>query len=78
MVQTKCGIRFEDDPKGAPARYDYSKEHILRTVEGSLKRLGTDYVDFLLLHRRTRWWSPRRWPPRSTVWRRTERCDSSA
>ncbi|HET6487359.1 MAG TPA: aldo/keto reductase, partial [Spirochaetia bacterium] len=51
MVQTKCGIRFEDDPKGAPARYDYSKEHILRTVEGSLKRLGTDYVDFLLLHR---------------------------
>lgn len=43
FVQTKCGIR-----KGM---YDFSKEHILASVEGSLKRLGTDYVDALLLHR---------------------------
>jgi len=34
-----------------PARYDYSKQHILSTVEGSLRRLKTDYVDILLLHR---------------------------
>ncbi len=51
LVQSKCGIRFEDDPKGTPFRYDFSKEHILRSVEGSLRRLGTDYLDFLLLHR---------------------------
>ena len=43
VLQTKCGIR--------PDRYDFSKEHILESVEGSLRRLGTDHVDFLLLHR---------------------------
>ena len=52
ILQTKCGIRFPDDPvKGVPHRYDFSKEHILASVEGSLKRLQTDYVDCLLLHR---------------------------
>ncbi|TDT62759.1 aldo/keto reductase [Fonticella tunisiensis] len=43
IIQTKCGIR-----KGF---YDFSKEHILNSVEGSLKRLRTDYIDILLLHR---------------------------
>ena len=43
ILQTKCGIR-----KGA---FDFSKEHILAAVDGSLKRLQTDYVDVLLLHR---------------------------
>lgn len=43
MIQTKCGIR-----KGY---FDFSKEHILASVEGSLKRLKTDYIDVLLLHR---------------------------
>ena len=43
VIQTKCGIR-----KGC---YDFSKEHILDAVEGSLRRLRTDYVDVLLLHR---------------------------
>ena len=52
IVQTKCGIRFENDPvPGVPLRYDYSHDHIMRAVEGSLRRLGTDYVDILLLHR---------------------------
>ncbi len=52
FVQGKCGIRFEDDPRpGAPQRYDFSEEHILRSVEGSLRRLGTEYLDVLLLHR---------------------------
>ena len=31
--------------------YDCSKEHILESVEKSLKRLGTEYLDVLLLHR---------------------------
>lgn len=43
ILQTKCGIR--------PGRFDFSKEHILASVDASLARLKTDYVDFLLLHR---------------------------
>ena len=43
IVQSKCGIR--------QGRFDFSKEHILASVEGSLKRLNTDYLDVLLLHR---------------------------
>lgn len=42
-VQTKCAIR-----RGC---YDFSKEHILNSVNASLKRLRTDYIDVLLLHR---------------------------
>lgn len=52
IVQSKCGIRFKGDPREtSPARYDFSTEHIISAVEGSLKRLGTDYLDILLLHR---------------------------
>jgi predicted oxidoreductase len=43
LLQSKCGIR-----KGA---FDFSKEHILAAVDGSLQRLRTDYLDVLLLHR---------------------------
>ncbi|MDX8044470.1 aldo/keto reductase [Gracilibacillus sp. S3-1-1] len=43
VIQTKCGIR--------QGFFDFSKEHIVSSVEGSLKRLKTDYVDILLLHR---------------------------
>lgn len=43
VIQTKCGIR--------PGFFDFSKEHILASVDGSLKRLKTDYIDILLLHR---------------------------
>lgn len=43
VVQTKCGIR--------DGFYDFSAEHIRASVEGSLRRLRTDYVDLLLLHR---------------------------
>lgn len=43
ILQSKCGIR--------PGQYDFSKEHILSSVEGSLKRLNTEYLDVLLLHR---------------------------
>ncbi len=51
LIQTKCGIRFQDDPPGTPQRYDYSYEHIVASVEGSLRRLQTDHIDVLLLHR---------------------------
>ncbi|MGE5222157.1 MAG: aldo/keto reductase [Omnitrophica WOR_2 bacterium] len=51
-LQSKCGIRFPGDPdSGSPHRFDFSYEHITRSVNGSLKRLKTDYLDVLLLHR---------------------------
>ena len=43
IIQSKCSIR--------PGFYDYSKEHIISSVDGILKRLKTDYLDILLLHR---------------------------
>lgn len=43
QIQTKCGIRS--------GYFDFSKDHILEAVDGSLKRLGVDYIDVLLLHR---------------------------
>lgn len=51
VLQTKCGIRWKDEPPGSPHRFDFSKNHILAAVEGSLRRLRTDYIDILLLHR---------------------------
>ena len=52
VIQSKCGIRFQDDPRpGDPARYDFSCSHIVQAVEGSLRRLHTDHLDILLLHR---------------------------
>ncbi|RYG21826.1 aldo/keto reductase family oxidoreductase [bacterium] len=43
ILQSKCGIR-----KGY---FDFSKDHILNSVDGILSRLQTDYLDILLLHR---------------------------
>lgn len=45
VLQTKCGIK-----PGVPG-FDFSAEHILRRVDGSLRALDTDYIDVLLLHR---------------------------
>lgn len=44
FLQSKCGIR-------PGVAFDFSKEHILSSVDASLKRLGTEYLDVLLLHR---------------------------
>lgn len=43
ILQSKCGIR--------QGMFDFSKEHILRSVDGILSRLKTEYLDVLLLHR---------------------------
>ena len=55
VIQTKCGICFARERykplPGDPHRLDLSREHIVRSAEGSLKRLGTDHIDILLLHR---------------------------
>ena len=42
-IQTKCGIR--------DGYYDFSAAHILSSVDDSLRRLQTEYIDLLLLHR---------------------------
>ncbi|MDQ8179610.1 aldo/keto reductase [Pelagicoccus sp. SDUM812005] len=52
LLTSKCGVRFKDTPtEGLPGRYDFSRDYILRSVEGSLRRLKTDYLDLFLLHR---------------------------
>ena len=52
VVQTKCGIRFAGEPHPiSPKRYDFSYDHIVASVEKSLRQLQTDYLDLLLLHR---------------------------
>ena len=43
VIQSKCGIRN--------GFFDFSKEHILDSVDKILKRLQTEYLDILLLHR---------------------------
>ncbi|KKI17095.1 MULTISPECIES: aldo/keto reductase [unclassified Leucobacter] len=45
VIQSKCGI--QRDVGG----FDFSAEHIVRQVEGSLEALRTDRLDVLLLHR---------------------------
>jgi len=45
ILQSKCGIR------PSVGTFDFSKEHILYSVDNILKRLRTDYLDILLLHR---------------------------
>lgn len=52
VIATKCGIRFAGDPSAdAPARYDFSADHIEKSVEGSLARLKLETIDLLMLHR---------------------------
>lgn len=43
ILQSKCSIR--------PGFFDYSKEHIINSVDKILTRLNTEYLDILLLHR---------------------------
>lgn len=43
VLQSKCGIR--------DGWYDLSKEYIIQATDGILDRLGTDYLDLLMLHR---------------------------
>jgi predicted oxidoreductase len=43
ILQGKCGIH--------DGQFDFSKQHILNSVDGILARLDTDYLDVLVLHR---------------------------
>ena len=45
-IQSKCGIRIEEF-----TYFDFSKEYIIKSVDGILQRLKIDHLDSLLLHR---------------------------
>lgn len=51
VLQSKVGIRWANDPAGTPQRFDFSYEHIITAAEAILRRLHTDHLDILLLHR---------------------------
>lgn len=49
---TKCGIQMVGKNRSHKVKhYNYSKEHIIKSVETSLEHLQTEYLDVLLLHR---------------------------
>lgn len=51
IIQSKCGQYFpEGSTLGDPVRVDLGREQIVRSAEDSLKRLGTEHLDILLLH----------------------------
>lgn len=51
VLFTKCGLRLPDkaQPGIRVKHYDTSREHILKSVDNSLRRLRTDYIDIFLL-----------------------------
>ncbi|SFJ63082.1 aldo/keto reductase [Thermoflavimicrobium dichotomicum] len=53
QLVTKCGIKPISDeyPERYVVHYDTSKNHIIQSVEQSLKNFGTDYIDVVLIHR---------------------------
>lgn len=49
---SKCGIMYPSEKLPINIKhYDYSEEHIIKSVDNSLRYLKTDYLDCLLLHR---------------------------
>jgi predicted oxidoreductase len=59
-IITKCGIMLISNkyPERKVKHYDYSFEHIITSAENSLRNLGTDHIDLLLLHRPAPFFNP--------------------
>ena len=52
IITSKAGIRKVNQPtKGFPGRYDFSKKHLIKSVDDILTRLKIDSLDIFLLHR---------------------------
>ncbi len=60
QIVSKCGIKLVSDkyPERRVKHYDYGYHHIISSVENSLRNLGTDYLDLLLLHRPSPYFNP--------------------
>ncbi len=50
-IVTKCGIALTAKPEHALNHYNTGKDHIIASAEASLRKLGTDHLDLLLIHR---------------------------
>ena len=62
VISTKVGYALDPQPADAiprdlfqnplpfATRFDYSREGVLRSLEGSLRRLRTDRIDIVLIH----------------------------
>jgi len=61
QIISKCGIKLvsKKSPERKFKTYDYSFNHIVKSVENSLKNLNTDYLDILLLHRPSPFFNPK-------------------
>lgn len=59
-IVTKCGIKLVSDkfPERKVKHYDYSYDHIVGSVDNSLRNFGTDRIDLLLLHRPAPFFDP--------------------
>jgi predicted oxidoreductase len=59
-IVTKCGIKLvsEKFPGQKLKYYDYSFDHIVSSVENSLKNFRTDFINLLLLHRPAPFFNP--------------------
>ncbi|GAA6205347.1 aldo/keto reductase [Thalassotalea sp. SU-HH00458] len=52
LITSKAGIRPKKKHSDySPTRYDFSKQYILESVNGSLGRLGVEQLDLFMLHR---------------------------
>ncbi|GAA3603192.1 aldo/keto reductase [Secundilactobacillus similis] len=55
IIQSKGGIILDPNKSEGETvfgqRYDFSKDHLIEAVDGILKRMQIDYLDFFLLHR---------------------------
>ena len=60
QIVTKCGIKLRSEkyPERKAKTYDYSYDHLINSVEQSLRNLHTDYIDLLLLHRPSPFFDP--------------------
>jgi len=59
-IVTKCGINLITDkfPGRKIKHYDYSDNHIVTSVDNSLRNIRTDHIDLLLLHRPAPYFNP--------------------
>ena len=52
VIQSKFGVRVMQDTVGRKTIYDNSADYIRKALEGTLKRLNTDYIDIYTIHYR--------------------------